>query len=179
MADFEDAIGVILAHEGGWCSVAADPGGETNYGISTLIIEREGITNEQLGLPPGRDPGWMKAMSVDAAKMIYQNLFWNKWEYGAISDQTAATKLFDCSVNCGPNRAHLMAQKAANACGQNIAEDGILGPATVAAINACDPKAWVTAFAQEMTDYYTNLVKARPSLGIFLKNWLHRASWGV
>lgn len=174
MATFEDAIPVILAHEGGWVANPKDPGGETNYGISTLIIEREGITNEELGLPPGRDPGWLKAMTKDAAIGIYKRLFWDKFDYGRINDQTAATKVFDCAVNCGPSRAHVMAQRVAG-----VAQDGILGPQSIDAINKLDSKQFVAAFAYAMRNYYTELVERKPSLGVFLSNWLRRSTWGT
>lgn len=174
MSTFEDAIPIILAHEGGWVSNPADPGGETNYGISTLIIEREGITNEDLGLPPGREPGWLKALSVDAAKSIYKRLFWDKYGYGQIEDQKAATKVFDCSVNCGPGRAHVFAQDVAG-----VHVDGILGPVSYAAINAIEPQSFVNAFGAEMASYYNNLVAKKPTLAIFLRNWLRRAAWGT
>lgn len=174
MSTFEDAIPVILQHEGGWVSNPKDPGGETNYGISTLIIEREGLTNEYLSLPEGREPGWLKAMTEDTAKKIYKDLFWDRYGYGQLDDQTVATKIFDCSVNCGPGRAHVFAQEVAG-----THADGIIGPQTLAAINAITPQSFVQAYADEMTTYYTNLVAKKPQLDVFLHNWLHRAQWGV
>lgn len=174
MATFEDGIGIILAHEGGWVNNPADPGGETNYGISTLIIEREGLTNDFLGLPEGRSPGWLKSLTEDSAKKVYKLLFWDKYSYGSIDDQLAATKIFDCSVNCGPGRAHVFAQDVAQ-----VHVDGIFGPNTIRAIDALDPQSFVNAFAAEMLAYYNNLVAKKPQLGVFLKNWTHRSQWGV
>lgn len=176
MSDFSLAIPVILQHEGGWVNNPSDPGGETNFGISMLIIKREGITPQELGIPD-LNPGSMKGMKVDAAVTIYKRLFWDKYGYGQIADQKVATKVFDCSVNCGPSRAHRMAQNAAIKCGQNITADGIFGPNTIKAINACDPKQWMQAMIAEMTNYYLAIIQANPKLAVFKNNWLHRAQW--
>lgn len=186
MADFDEAIPVILRHEGGWVDNPADPGGETNFGISMLMVKREGMTPTQLGIPGTWNatdsvwdfpPGAMKLMTVDTAKSIYRKLFWDKPGYGRISDQIAATKIFDCAVNCGPGRAHKMAQKAANRLGQKLGVDGNLGALSIAGINACDPKQFLMAMAAEMLAYYQAIVAANPKLGVFLKNWTKRAGW--
>ena len=71
MADFNYAIKVILKHEGGWVSDPADPGGETNFGISMLIIGREKITDAELGVKY-TGPGWLKNMKVENASAIYK-----------------------------------------------------------------------------------------------------------
>lgn len=182
---FEAAIKVVLRHEGGWVSDPKDLGGETNFGISTLIIQREGITNAQLGLPvgnpviDGRAPGWLQTMKVEAAERIYRQLFWDRYGYAGIADQLVATKVFDCAVNCGPSRAHAMAQRAAAQCGAPCDVDGILGPDTFKAINASEPRAFVTAFAAEMRAHYERIIIARPANEKFRSNWMRRAAWGT
>lgn len=181
MANFEFAIPIILKHEGGWVSNPVDPGGETNFGISTLIIKREGITAAELGIDPATmfQPGYLKPMKVEAAKALYKKLFWDKYKYDQITADLVATKVCDCGINCGPSRGHAMAQKATNKLGQTLDVDGKIGPKTIAGINACDPKLFMKSMADEMVAYYTNLVQQKPHLGIFLKNWLKRAAWGV
>jgi lysozyme family protein len=177
MSDFYMAIPTILKHEGGWVCHPSDPGGETNHGISTLMVERERISNQELGLPEGRSPGWMKAMTVESASKIYKKFFWDKPGYSQILDQRMATKVFDVAVNCGPARAHVMAQRAVNRCGQNVQADGILGSKSIQALNTVDPQAWMLAMCDEQLKYYQAIVAKRPSLAVFLKNWTKRASW--
>lgn len=181
MSDFNQAIPVILLHEGGWVANPADPGGETNFGISTLIIKRENISAADLGVDPATmfHFGYLKPMKVEAATAIYKKLFWDRYGYEKLAALKPATKIFDCGVNCGPSRGHLMAQRAANKLGQTLTVDGNLGPKSIAGINACDPQRFVIAMAGEMAAYYTNLVHEKPELAVFLKNWLHRAAWGV
>lgn len=178
---FEEAIKVVLRHEGGWVSDPKDLGGETNFGISSLIIQREGITPEFLGLDPRTRgvPGWLKPMKVEAAEKVYRQLFWDKYGYAGIADQLVATKVFDCAVNCGPSRAHAMAQRAATACGAPCDVDGIMGPNTIKAINASAPRQFITAFAQEMRAHYERIIIARPANEKFRSNWMRRAAWGT
>ena len=176
MSTFENAIPVVLKHEGGYVFNPADPGGETNFGISMLIIRREKITPQMLGIPDFK-VGSMKLMNVQAAKDIYKKLFWDKYDYGRLTDQNVATKIFDCGVNCGPERSHRMAQKAANACGQVLDVDGDLGKLSVAGINACSPALFLQAMKTEMEKYYNTLATQRPTLKQFLWIWLKRAAW--
>lgn len=190
MSDFHVSIRVVLQHEGGWVNDPNDLGAETNFGISTLIIKRiqarDKMTDAQmeqyLGINPGTiyKPGYLKCenrFTISAASAIYEKEFWLPI-YNSITDQTAATKIFDFAVNAGADHAHPVAQKAANDCGQNIVVDGALGPDSVAAINASG-SAFIQAMANEMVAYYKQIVVKRPQNAKFLPNWLHRAAWGV
>jgi lysozyme family protein len=182
MSSFGPAIAVVLRHEGGWVDDPDDLGGETNYGISSLIIKRENISPAYLGLNPDTQGqrGWLRPLSVEAASRVYERLFWDRYGYKAILDQTVATKVFDCAVNCGPARAHAMAQRAAAVVsGAQVTADGIMGPKTIAAINACQPAAFVAAFAQQMRNHYEAIIQARPQNAKFRANWLRRAAWGT
>lgn len=178
MSDYLLSIPVVLVHEGGWVSDPVDPGGETNYGWSMMNIRHLGLTKEELGIP-NWNPGCLKFMTVDTAKMLYKKYYWDKYGYSGLTGQNPATKIFDCGVNCGPVRAHEMAQEAANDCGQSLSTDGILGPKSIAGINAVDAAKFMPAMKHRMELYYTNLVQQKPQLAKFLPNWLHRAAWGV
>lgn len=176
MSDFYRAIDVVLRHEGGWVHDPDDPGGETNFGLSMLMIQREGLTPLDLGLPDF-EPGRLKELKLERAKEIYRRLFWDRYHLERIHDQASATKVFDCGVNCGPPRAAMLAQQAAIVCGQWVVVDGILGPESFDAINACGRAAYLSAYAEEMAGYYRALVERRPVLKKFLRTWLLRAAW--
>lgn len=178
MSDFNVAIQVVLTHEGGWVSNPNDPGGETNFGWSMMNIQRIGLTPDDLGVP-NFDPGCLKSMTVDTAIALYKKYYWDPGGYEAILDQTSATKIFDCGINCGPAHAHQMAQRAATACGRQVTADGVLGPMSIAAINTIFAPDFVRAMGAQMEAYYRALVAAKPSDAEFLSNWLKRAAWGV
>lgn len=179
MSDFNAALQVILKHEGGWVDDPADRGGETNFGISTKIITDEGLTNVELGLPSGRERGWLKPMHINAAIHVYKKLYWDRYGYGQINDQTVATKICDAAVNMGGLQAAKLAQRAATACGQPATDDGKLGPKSFAAINACVPYEFLVAMKDQMERFYEAIIVARPANEKFRKNWMKRAGWGV
>lgn len=186
MSSFDIAIPVILKHEGGWVSDPDDRGGETNFGISTLIVKRlqadEKLTDKQvadlLGIAEAEvyKPNYMKTMKVDAAKHIYRRYFWDQPGYGQITDQNLATKTMDIAVNCGEGNAEKMLQEAANDCGAKLTVDGKAGPKTFAAVNAADPKKLIEALRNRQITYY-NLVALRGNNKKFLPGWLKRAAW--
>lgn len=184
MSTFEQAIPVIMAHEGTptnfWVNDPDDPGGETVWGWSMLTIKRLGLQPNDLGLPyRSFFPGVLKEVSRATCESLYRRYFWAQYGYQNIDDQTAATKIMDAAVNMGPGRAATFAQNAVNKLGGNVGVDGKLGKISFAAINACDPKDFVKAYAAEMEAYYRRIVDRSPRLGKFLKNWLKRAQWGV
>jgi lysozyme family protein len=176
MSTFASAIPIILRHEGGYVNNPADPGGATNWGISTLIIEEWHIEAKDLGIPD-LSPESIKAMPQDAAVKVYKRIFWDPYLYERILDQRMATKVFDCAVNIGPKRAHRLAQYACNACGQHLDTDGILGPIAFSALNVVNPLEWMPAMCEEMRHYYDDLMFRKPALRVFGDNWMRRAAW--
>ena len=118
-------------------------------------------------------------MKPEAAVKVYRQLFWDRYGYAGINDLTAATKVFDCAVNCGPARAHAMAQRAAALCGAPCTVDGQLGPESMKAINASSPKQFVVELAGQMRAHYARIIAARPLNAKFERNWFARAAWGT
>lgn len=83
MADFEQAVELVLKHEGGYTvGLPGDPGGETNFGISKRSFPNEDIKN----------------LTVERAKEIYQQEY---WRFDSIENQQEANCLLDCAVNQG------------------------------------------------------------------------------
>jgi lysozyme family protein len=116
MADFNIAIVPLLENEGGYVNDPADPGGETNFGISKRSYPEVDIKN----------------LTADQAKEIYLRDF---WRYDGITDQELANKLLDIGVNQGTIIAVEMLQKVIG-----VPADGKLGPRTLAAANAGDAR---------------------------------------
>ena len=190
MSSFDLAIPVILKHEGGWVDDPNDLGGETNFGISTLIIQRmqrdDKLSDEAmeklLGIKPGTlfKQNYLKTengFTKDSAAKIYRKYFWDQPGYGNIVDQNMATKVMDVAVNCGEPRAERMLQLAANSLGAKLQVDGNMGPKTLAVVNSLDPKKLVVAMKDEQVKYYNAIVAARPLNQKFLAGWLKRAAW--
>jgi len=162
MANFDQAIPIILKHEGGYVNDPHDPGGETKYGISKRSYPQLDI----------------KSLTEERAKEIYYKDWWDKYRYGGINDQGVATKIFDMAVNMGARQAHKLLQRAANEVmgHKNLAEDGIIGPQTLAVVNSVDSKRLLSALRNHQANFYRELARKNSSLAKFLKGWLNRAA---
>jgi lysozyme family protein len=185
MADFNKVIGTILMHEGGLVDHPSDPGGITNFGISFRFVtnelkqdgDKDGFLDGDFDRDGDVDPDDIRNMTVHDAVRIYRQYWWDKFHYEILFDDDVATKIMDCSVNMGDNRAHRLAQQAANACGAQLIVDGALGPKSFYAINSIKPTEFVVALCREQAKFYRRLVELKPSMGVFLNGWLKRAAW--
>lgn len=179
MADdpkFEYAVAVVLEHEGGFVDDPNDPGGATNWGISLRYLRRLGVDVGDVDQDGDVDVEDIAKMPRGKAIEIYRRQFWDQYGYGKIDDLQLATKVFDLSVNMGPQTAHKLLQRALHAAGQRyVVVDGIIGPQTLDAVNTADPRLVLGALRAEAAGYYRGLVASRPELGRFLAGWENRA----
>lgn len=178
MSDFSKAIPILLNHEGRFSNNPNDPGSYTNFGISLRFLK----THPEIGdvdEDGDVDAEDIYAMTAERASKIYKELWWDKYKYGNIVDQTIATKVFDASVNMGSSRAHKLLQSALNkAFGLKLTVDGILGPATMSVINACSDdkeQRLLTAFCDELWGFYQRIIARNPKLKVFERGWKNRA----
>lgn len=151
MADFNKAIEIILANEGGYVNNPNDPGGETNFGICKKSYPNVDIKN----------------LTKDGAKAIYKIVYWDKVNGDQINDQNLATAVFDFAVNAGTGTAIKQIQKTLN-----VTVDGVLGPKTMAALNASSGLS--KSFAKRRARYYIDIVKNKPTQIEFLASWINR-----
>jgi lysozyme family protein len=156
---FLKAFEYLLKHEGGYVNDKADPGGETNFGISKRSYPNLDIKN----------------LTLDKAKEIYYRDFWLKGKYEQIEDENIAIKLFDLSVNMGINQANKLIQRALRATGVSVFEDGIIGSVTLKAINKTDQTDLLAALKAEAAGHYRLIANLNPSQKKFITGWLNRA----
>ena len=179
MENFDVAIGVILKHEGGYVNHPNDNGGPTNYGLSLRFL----VDYPELADFNGDgkvDIQDIKIMTREQAEQIYYELWWRKYRYDQFDDLTIAIKAFDFAINMGANRAHRLLQQAVNdAFNTNLVADGIIGPATVRAINSRsskdDRQRLINAYSDRAWSFYQSIARNNPSQNVFLKGWKNRA----
>lgn len=157
--NFEQIITTVLKNEGGYVNDPTDMGGETKFGISKRSYPDVDIKN----------------LTVDQAKSIYKRDFWNKQQYDNIDNIIIATKIFDLSINIGPSKANMLMQRALRSVGKKVNEDGILGIATLNAINRSSSTELLAALRSEAAGYYRSIVASKKEQSKFLNGWLHRA----
>jgi lysozyme family protein len=156
---FLKAFDYLMYHEGGYVNDKQDAGGETKFGISKHSY-------------PNLD---IKSLTRDQARQIYFVDFWMKAKCVQINDENIAIKFFDLCVNMGISQAVKLIQRALRATGQNVVEDGLIGPITLTAINKADPTDLFAALKSETAGYYRLVVQANPSQQKFINGWLSRA----
>lgn len=163
MASFDQAIPLILKHEGGYIDDKDDLGGATNRGIIFKIFK---LYAEQLGLEPTKEA--LKTLTEAQAKQIYKLQFWDKMRGDAILDQQVANIIFDGFVNCGTNGIKI-AQRVAG-----VDQDGVIGAKSLATINAAAPRILFDGIKDERIRYYHMIAERREKNKKFLKGWLNR-----
>jgi lysozyme family protein len=148
--NFDLAFDRLMGNEGGYVNNPADPGGETNWGIckrSYPDIEIASLTREQ-------------------AKAIYLRDFWIRGQMdkmpGAIAFQA-----FDIAVNSGIETAVRMLQRAVG-----VADDGHIGPVTLAAIAAKPLADVLMLVVAERLDFYAKLTR----FDSFGRGWTRRCA---
>ncbi len=114
MSPFEQAFIKTIDHEKGYSADPRDPGGETKFGISKRSYPNENI----------RD------LTIERAKLIYLKDYWQPAMCHRMP-AAVAIEVFDAAINCGVGQAIRFLQRALG-----VADDGVVGPVTIAAINS-------------------------------------------
>jgi lysozyme family protein len=148
--NFETAINRVLGAEGKYVCLAADPGGETNWGISKRSYPKVDIKN----------------LTRDGAKAIYLRDFWTP-VVQSTTDAALQFQLLDAAVNHGIDRAVRFLQRAVGA-----AEDGHWGPLSKAALAAQAPADSHLLFMAARFEFWA-LLSTFPSFG---RGWMNRGA---
>ena len=147
----------IIKREGGSIETnnPKDKGGRTKYGIS----ER---SNPQ---------AWADGtITLDEARAIYTAKYLKGPGFDRITDQKLQAQLVDFGVTSGPAIAITKLQAVLK-----VEQDGVLGPKTLAAIEAADPAILSNKLALERVKMIGRIVAKNPSQATFLNGWLNRA----
>jgi lysozyme family protein len=153
---FPRALELVLVHEGGYVDHPRDPGGATNLGVTI------GTLSGWLGRPATKAE--VRALTVDAVAPIYRK---NYWDAVRADDLPAGVDycVFDFGVNSGPRRAIMALQRAVG-----VADDGRIGPITLAAVKRKSPEDIITRICSDRLSFMRRL-STWPTFG---KGWQRR-----
>lgn len=167
----------IYCVEGYYMNHPNDPGGATMYGITEREARKWGYKGRMQDLP--------KELSL----RIYLHDYWEKWQLKKINHFGKALCIFDFIVNSG-TRGIKIAQKCVNRAYQErnvvpgnkeelsklspIAEDGVIGPKTIEAINNCPFMLFYSNYIVAQEDQYEDLMRANSKLRSFDEGWENR-----
>ena len=177
MADFTPAFEFVMQHEDAARSgkVTVDAGGRTRFGIAEKFHPR---------LPEEFFSGSAED-ALEIAEEIMRRDYWDPMRLSSLASQNLANKLFDMAVNMGVHQAGIYAQRGVNgllkaqslasSVAVRVAEDGVVGEETLAAINSADPIALHQLLCELSRQHYRHLVSINPSQAVNLSGWLRRA----
>jgi lysozyme family protein len=149
---FDEAFDRLIEHEGGYVNHPSDPGGETMFGVTARVAREHGYT------------GPMKLLPIERAKIIAKSAYWDRIKADQY-DGAIGFQVFDAGYNHGIGNAIRFLQRAVG-----VADDGAIGPRTLAAIQRMPVTDVIARFNAERLDFYTKL-STWPQFG---KGWARR-----
>ena len=110
----------------------------------------------------------LKAIKYKEWLEILKTMFWDKWKADQINNESIALILVDWVWGSG-KYGITIPQKAIG-----VTADGIVGPKTIAAVNAKDPKQLFDLIRKERLAYIERICRSRPTNLKYKRGWLNR-----
>lgn len=164
MANSSKLIPFILQWEGGFVNDPDDLGGATNMGVT---IETYEAYCRKKGYPRPTIER-LKNLNKDEWAEIFKTLYWDRWKADGINNQAVANILVDWVWASGVHGIK-RPQKLLG-----VVADGLVGPKTIAAINAADPRKLFDAIKADRAKFIDEICKARPKNEKYRKGWMNR-----
>lgn len=155
MATTDSIINGLLQREGGYVNDPADNGGRTIDGISEKA-------NPDLWANGTPTPAQIRQRYIDR--------YVKGPGFDQIADTQLQAQLVDFGVNSGPAVAITKLQGILH-----VAQDGVLGPETLAAITTLHPEDICNSLVAARVRMIGQIVSKNPSQIKFLNGWLDRA----
>jgi lysozyme family protein len=156
--NWDDCFQMVLKHEGGFVNHPKDPGGMTNLGVTKAVWE--------IWLARAVTESDMRALTPEKVKPFYKAMYWDKIKGNQLPSGVDYAA-YDLAVNSGTGRAAKYLQQIAG-----VTADGVIGPKSLEAINACDPEQTVQALCDMRLDF----LKRLPTFETFGKGWSRRVA---
>ena len=131
--NIDQALTILLKHEGGYSDHPSDPGGATMYGITQRVARKHGYT------------GHMRDLPLSVATAIYRKQYWGMIKADQLPE-ALRFHVFDAAVNSG----HVQAIKWLQQCA-GVKVDGIIGPLTIKAAADVSPARYSAVRLRFMT----------------------------
>jgi lysozyme family protein len=168
MAKFEVFAGKLLRLEGGYVNHPLDKGGPTKYGVILSVWQEHGHDKDGDGDIDAED---IKKLSEDDARYIAKKIFWDFFQADLILNESIAEFIVDWGYNSGRKTVAKIVQRLVK-----VAEDGIVGAKTLAAINGADQELLFNALKIERKVFLNNIIKRRPDQIVFYDGWMNRVN---
>lgn len=160
-SNFKKALPKFLAHEGGFVNHPSDPGGATNMGVT--------IANYRRYVKRGGTVADLKNITKEQVATVFKRHYWDKVKADDLPSGVDYC-VADFAINSGPSRAAKYLQKAVGA-----AQDGVIGPKTLAAVSDADPRKVINTVCDERLAFMKR-IKGGQLWKTFGKGWSRRVS---
>lgn len=158
--DITPFVAWIKSWEGGYVNKANDKGGPTNKGVTLATFRAVYGSNKTIDD--------LKRLTDQQWEHIFRTKFWDRWKADQIKDINVAFFLVQWVWGSGvwgiKNPQKVLGVKV----------DGVVGPETIAAINAQNGRDLFEALKKEKRAYLNRICVSTPSNRDFLKGWLKR-----
>ena len=158
MPDVRQIAQDIVTREGGYVNDPADPGGPTKHGVTLGTLRALARDVNADGVVDGAD---LRALNTAQAVEIFLTRYFDRPGLCLLPAALQAS-VFDMYVNAGSMAIKLL-QRVLTAQDHKLRCDGVLGPATLAAVHACGAPALVDLYGVARRDFYYQLADARPA----------------
>lgn len=188
---FEAAYKKVHNIEGGYVNDPIDSGGETFAGIARNFHRNwagwQLVDQIKASHPRHR---WNVEMLgnvelMNAVRGFYKRKFWDVWKGDQVNtiSERVAEEIYECGVNMGYRIAVKFLQRALNLLDRNgssdIAVDGIVGPATLARLEAYMPRdeKVLLGMLNVLQGYrYIEIMESRPTQERYARGWFRRVT---
>lgn len=163
-SNLDRALDQVLKHEGGYVNHPNDPGGPTNLGVT--------LANFRRYVKPSGTIDDLQKLTPAQARTVFTRQYWDAVR-GSELPGGLDFAVFDFAVNSGPSRAAKFLQKILG-----VAEDGVIGPITMAAIETHAARALIQALCDERLAFMKRIKDKHGKLlwDTFGKGWAARVS---
>lgn len=166
MAKLELLAPFILQWEGGFADDPADRGGATNMGVTMATWRRVGYDKNGDGIIDAADLRLLTKEEV--VERVLRPHYWNRWRADEIRSQAVADILVDWVWASGAWGIKIPQRLL------GLAPDGIVGPRTLAAVNAQEPARLFERIRQARLEFIDGIVRRDPSQKRFENGWKNR-----
>lgn len=164
MADISKLAPIILKWEGGFVNDPVDKGGATNMGITIATWRQVGYDKDGDGDIDVQDIKLLDKKDFERVLRIY----WDRWKADKINNQSLANILVDWVWGSGAWGIKIPQRIL------NVAQDGVVGKGTLAALNSADPQKLFNQIYAARINFLDGIVVRNPSQKRFIKGWKNR-----
>lgn len=157
---FDELIADVLRREGGYVDHPADRGGATNLGVTQAVYD---AWRDQRGLQRQS----VRLLTSSEAASLYHARYWQAARCDDLPEPLRDIH-FDAAVNHGVRRAAVLLQRAVG-----VTDDGLIGPATLAAA-AANPALVRARYLAARYRFYGDIIQRDRSQLAFMAGWMAR-----